>query len=371
MNMSTVDLTGTPRQQLAERLPQMGVPAHHALRIFGGLHKRNLPLQAIPDLGHRIQGRLQAHTRQTVLTPAQVQTSSTTETPDGPAEGVEKMLFTLEDGAQIEGVLIPTKPGRFTVCVSSQVGCAMGCTFCATATLGLMRNLTSGEIVAQVHAARRRARELGGQLTNVVFMGMGEPLQAWPAVRDALQVMLDPAGLSLKARHITVSTVGVVPKMAYLTEAFQGRVQLALSLHAGTDETRQQIIPLAKRYPLATLKEALLNYPLRASRMMMLEYVVLPGVNDTDAEIEALGRWGADLKAVVNLIPFNPFPQSPFRAPTDEEVLSASRRMKEAGLLVTVRWPRGRGVDGACGQLALRHESEQGEPAQGASRSAM
>lgn len=354
-----LDLLGLPRPALAAALPQLGVPAHHALRIFGGLHKRGRPLHEIPDLGHRTVAALQAGTFIASARVIATAAAEDTESPEGAMAGVIKMLFELSDGARVEGVLIPMRPGRYTLCVSSQVGCAMGCAFCATATLGLTRGLKAGEIIAQLHGARAQARARGGELTHVVFMGMGEPLHNWPAVEAALAVMLDGAGLSLQSRHVTVSTVGLIPKVAQLAARFEGRVQLALSLHAGTDETRRRIIPPARRYPMADLKRALLDYPLPGSRALMLEYVVLPGVNDSPEELAALAEWTSGLRALVNLIPFNPFGEVGFRAPTEAEVLRVFQDLDARGVPTRVRWPRGRAVDGACGQLALREGAER------------
>ncbi len=335
-------LTGMPFEALGAALDTLGVGAVHAPAIFRALHRELRPIEAVPTLGWRNQARLEGLFEPPVRL---VRVA-----PDG---GTDKLVFALRDGAKVEAVLIPTRPGRVTVCVSSQVGCAMGCDFCATATMGLARNLEAAEILGQVHAAMARTREGGARVTHVVFMGMGEPLANYPATRDAVRVLIDPRGCALATRHVTVSTVGLVPAMRRFALDFGGRVQLALSLHAGTDATRRRIIPVAQTYDLAALRQACLEHPLPQSRCLMLEYVVLPGTNDTDAELDALAAWTRGLRCLVNLIPFNPFPGARNRSPTRAEVERVAERLHALRVPASVRWPRGRGVAGACGQLAL------------------
>jgi 23S rRNA (adenine2503-C2)-methyltransferase len=339
-----IDLIGAPFDQVASWLDARGVGARHANRVYRGVHRQLLPIDQIPGLG-----RHGAALAEDVL-PVDVRVERAVVDEDG----TEKLLLVLGDGARIECVLVPMPGDRVTLCVSSQVGCAMACAFCATGTLGLARNLTSGEIIAQVHHAMRQAASTGRTISRVVFMGMGEPLHNDAAVYDALRVLLDGRGLAFGTRNVTVSTVGLVPKIREFSAMFEGKVQLALSLHAGTDETRRRIIPAARRYDLASLKAALLDHPLPNNRWMMLEYVVLPGINDTDAEIDALIAWHQGLRAVVNLLHFNPFPGAPFVSPTYEQVTRVQRRLREVDIPATVRMPRGRSAAGACGQLALR-----------------
>ena len=336
-------LLGLTRPALAALLDGIGVGARHAGRVFGGLHRHRLPLDQIADLGRHAR-TIAAATRPTTLRVDAVHTSD---------DDTEKLVFALADGARVEGVLIPMKPGRVTLCVSSQVGCAMACTFCATGTLGLTRGLGADEIIAQVHAAQDRAAATGQALGHIVFMGMGEPLHHYPATRDAVRILRDEYGPCFKARHITVSTVGVVPKMRTFARDFGGRVQLALSLHAGTDATRRRIIPLAERYDMASLRQACLDHPLPGTRRLMIEYVVLPGVNDSVDEITALAQWTRGIDCIVNLIPFNPFPGATFRAPSADEVRAVAAALQHAKVPYSVRWPRGDTVAGACGQLAL------------------
>jgi 23S rRNA (adenine2503-C2)-methyltransferase len=340
------DLTSLPRPKLRSALHVADVPEHHTDRVFQALHRTRTPLHEVDGLG-RYAARL-AH---------QIGPRPTLGAVHDHEDGTKKLVIHLVDGARVESVLVPMRDDRFTLCVSSQVGCAMACSFCATGTLGLTRNLTADEIVSQFHLARQLTGGDARALTRVVFMGMGEPLAAYDAVLDAIDILRDPHGPGLGAKHITVSTVGLVPKIAQLAVDTGGRIQLALSLHAGTDETRRQIVPAARRWPLEALKSALHAWPLPGSRALMIEVVVLPGVNDDHANLDGIASFMSGLRGVVNLIPFNPFPSAPFRSPTDAEVRTMQQGLTDRGVFSRVRWPRGRGVSGACGQLMLAEQS--------------
>jgi len=344
MGQESPDLLGLPYRTLEKTLDDLGIGRVQASRVYATLHRKNAPLTSERELGRH------ARTLEEQCWIASTVADRVVEAEDG----TRKLLFRLHDGAAIEAVLIPMAPGRATLCVSSQVGCAMGCRFCATGTMGLGRNLRAGEIVAQVHAARKIAAETGRKLTRLVFMGMGEPLHNTQNVVDAIDVLMDKHGLSLGSRQIMVSTVGLTPGIASFADAFDGKVQLALSLHAGTDATRQQIVPTASKYPLAVLKQALADFPMPGSRYLMLEYVVLPGVNDTEDELDGVAAFADGLDAVVNLIPFNPFPGADYRSPTPDELKRMQAGLRSRGLLAKIRWPRGRSEAAACGQLALR-----------------
>ncbi len=271
-------------------------------------------------------------------------------------DGTERLVFALGDGARVEGVLIPEGP-RTTFCVSSQVGCAMGCAFCATATLGLQRGLQASEIVRQVQIASERCAEpTSGHapLRNVVFMGMGEPLHHYEATRDALAILTDPGGLALAYDRITVSTVGLVPRMDELGRDFGGRIQLALSLNAGRDATRRALMPITARYDMAALRDAVARHPLPRNRGVLVEYVLLAGVTDRPDELQGLVEWATGLPVVINLIAWNGWEGAPFATPTPADVDAVVARLRRAGLRVSVRLPRGRPEAAACGQLALR-----------------
>ncbi len=264
-------------------------------------------------------------------------------------DGTVKHLWRLWDGELIESVLIPVR-SRLTLCISSQAGCPLGCTFCATGWSGFRRQLRTGEIVAQFRASRRWARRKGmGQISNIVYMGMGEPLANPRAVLPSLTIL--NGGYGVGARRITVSTVGVVPGIRSLAERPE-QFGLALSLHAPDSGLRRELIPLEKRYPLAEVKAALERFRRVRGRRITLEYTMIRGVNDDLALIPALAVLARDTRAFVNLIPFNPIPYQPeWRPSTPGRVQAFRRKLEEKGVAVKVREPRGRDIDAACGQL--------------------
>jgi 23S rRNA (adenine2503-C2)-methyltransferase len=257
-----------------------------------------------------------------------------------------KWVFRLADGATIETVLMAYED-RVTVCVSSQAGCAMGCTFCATGQAGFTRHLRVGEVVEQVMYAVRAAAPR--RLSNVVFMGMGEPLANYAVTVAAVRSLHEHLGLS--ARHLTVSTVGVAPAIERLAE--EGLpLTLAVSLHAANDETRSELVPLNRRYPLERLRRACERWVEATSRRLSFEWALIEGVNDTDRAIEELASYATSLRAHVNLIPLNPTPGYLVRGSTPERVREFRDGLVELGVNVTVRNTRGRSIDAACGQLA-------------------
>ncbi len=265
-------------------------------------------------------------------------------------DGTTKWAMEFSDGQKAEAVLIPSRI-RGTVCVSSQSGCTRACAFCATATMGFRRNLTAGEIVLQFLVAREAAAKSGLDATNVVFMGMGEPLDNLDAVLRAVRSLTDVfPGLS--PRRVTVSTSGVAPRMSrFLRES---RASLALSLNATTDETRTRLMPHNQTWPLASIMAVLREATAERPRRFFVEYVQLPEINDSAGDAQRIAELLKGLDCHVNVIPHNPFPGSPFRAPDREETLRFHGQIKERGLTGIIRWPRGRDVAGACGQLALR-----------------
>lgn len=257
-----------------------------------------------------------------------------------------KWVFRLLDGSTIETVLMSYED-RVTVCVSSQAGCAMGCTFCATGQAGFTRQLTAGEVLEQVMFAARAAAPR--RLSNVVFMGMGEPLANYRVTVEAVRRLHEYRGLS--ARHLTVSTVGVAPAIERLAK--EGLpLTLAVSLHAANNETRNELVPLNRRYPLERLHEACEFWIETTSRRLSFEWALIDGVNDTDQALEELARYAAALRAHVNLIPLNPTPGYLVRGSTPERVRQFRDGLEAEGINVTVRNTRGRSIDAACGQLA-------------------
>ncbi|HNW58048.1 MAG TPA: 23S rRNA (adenine(2503)-C(2))-methyltransferase RlmN [bacterium] len=262
------------------------------------------------------------------------------------ASGSVKYLFRLEDKALVEAVYIP-EAGRRTLCISSQVGCALGCTFCATGALGFQRSLTAGEIVDQVLQA---ARDSGALPTNIVFMGMGEPLVNYEAVMAAAAVINAADGIAIGHRHIVISTVGITP--AILRYADEGQpYRLAISLHSAIDEKRRQIVPIAARYPLPELINAVKYYARKARRRPTFEYVLLAGFNDGEEDAAALRQLATELPCKVNLIPFNPAIPG-FNRPDDARVARFAAWLAPLHAPVSVRWSKGTDIDAACGQLA-------------------
>jgi 23S rRNA (adenine2503-C2)-methyltransferase len=265
-----------------------------------------------------------------------------------------KWLFRAPDGAAIESVLMGY-PRRATLCISSQAGCALGCTFCATGQFGFERHLDAGEIVAQVAFARAFLRQVGmpgtpDHLTNVVFMGMGEPLANYDRVREAIRRLVEVMGLS--ARSLTVSTVGMVPGIRRLAEE-PWPVSLAVSLHAADDELRSSLVPINRRHPLAELEAAAAAYFEKKRRRLSIEWTMMDGVNDTEDQAAKLAEIARRLRAHVNLIALNPTPLTKERASSEAVIGQFSRELTRRGVNVTVRDTRGRNIDAACGQLRL------------------
>jgi 23S rRNA (adenine2503-C2)-methyltransferase len=276
-------------------------------------------------------------------------------------DGARKWLIRLAPGVEVETVYIPDVGRAGALCVSSQVGCTLNCTFCHTGTQPLVRNLTAAEIVAQVQVAKDDLEEWPSdredrRLSNVVFMGMGEPLYNLDNVAKAIEVISDGEGIAISRRRITVSTSGVVPELTRLGESTQA--MLAISLHATNDALRNQLVPLNKKYPIATLMDAIRAYPgLSNARRVTFEYVMLKGVNDSPAEARALVELMKGVPAKINLIPFNPWPGSPYACSDWKTIEVFAAILNRAGYSSPIRTPRGRDILAACGQL--KSESEK------------
>ncbi|HEX2224190.1 MAG TPA: 23S rRNA (adenine(2503)-C(2))-methyltransferase RlmN, partial [Thermoanaerobaculia bacterium] len=280
------------------------------------------------------------------------------------SDGSTKLVLELVDGHRIEAVHMPRKEGdpRVTFCVSSQVGCAMGCTFCATGAMGIVRNLTAGEIVGQVLALMRDLGPVSGEHVYLVFMGMGEPLHNLDHVHRAITVLCRREGVTLSAGRITVSTSGLVSGIEKLAR-MEPRPQLALSLNATTDAVRSSTMPVNRAWNLGRLRQALDTWELKNNERFVFEYVLLAGVNDTDEDADRLAAWLGDLRRRhnVNLIPMNEHAHSGFREPAEERLQAFARRLHQNGCFITVRRSRGRDVQGACGQLVRRREEAPAE----------
>ncbi len=265
------------------------------------------------------------------------------------SDGSVKFIFELPDGKEIESVFIPDR-GRRTVCVSTQVGCPIGCKFCATGLLlGYKRNLEEWEIAEQV---LRVGLALNTRITNVVYMGMGEPFLNFDAAIRSAYILNDDHALNIGARKVTISTVGIVPGIYKLAEQ-KKQFKLAISLHSAIQSKREEIIPVARRFPLKELRKAVFAYYHAKKRFITFEYVLLSGFNDSDEDIDAIDRFLKGLPSKINLIPFNPFPGSEFRAPTESEIYRFYTKLMQLPYTVTLRKSKGQDVAAACGQLAL------------------
>jgi len=322
-----------------------GEPRYRVDQVWQGLHLHGTDPTTWTNLPKAMRTRIGE-----VLPPA---LELTTESVADDGQTV-KWLWRLADGRQVEAVLMHYTE-RSTVCVSSQVGCAMACSFCATGQAGFDRHLTTGEIVEQVIRARTRSAEGGRRLSNVVFMGMGEPFANYDRTWDAVHRIHDDLGIS--ARHITLSTVGVVPGIRRLTDA-DLPVNLAVSLHLANDAERDQLVPINRRYPLAALAEACAAYVEATRRRLSFEWALIDGVNDTDRHAAELAAYALPLKAHVNLIPLNPTPGYAVRGTPPDRVRQFADRLAGLSVNATVRRTRGTDIDAACGQLRATHAAQ-------------
>ena len=273
-------------------------------------------------------------------------------------DGTRKFLFELEDKHTIESVLIPDED-RMTLCISSQVGCPLACCFCLTGTQGFTRNLKAYEIADQVlEVSRILQQEHVSAITNIVLMGMGEPLANFAEVIKALQLLISDNGLNFSTRRVTLSTAGLVPEIIALGKS-GSKVNLAVSLNATTDEVRDRIMPVNKRYPLKELLAACRHFPLEPRRRITFEYVMLKGVNDTEDDALRLTRLLRGIKCKVNLIPFNPYPGSEFKRPDDSAVRRFQAILQDHHYTAPIRESRGRDISAACGQLKEREKTRE------------
>jgi 23S rRNA (adenine2503-C2)-methyltransferase len=270
-----------------------------------------------------------------------------------------KYLWSAPDGQKFESVLIPQKKNS-TLCVSSQVGCLMGCRFCRTGDIGFVRDLTQGEILGQIFMVKKSitAKE---KVTNVVFMGMGEPLLNLKEVMKSLAILTSPNYLAIAGGRISISTSGYVPGIVALGQSSLD-FKLTISLGAPNDELRDELMPINRKYPLAELKKALTEMPLKSGRRITIAYILLKGVNDGPSEAKALSRYLTGLKTKINLIPFNPWPNSPFERPEENVIIKFSQTLRDKGHNVIVRTSRGEEIAGACGQLAGALKEENPAP---------
>ena len=345
--MGRYDLDRSQLGAVVEELAP-GAPAYRATQLWEGLHRRLLDPEEVTELPRPLRAALGDHP----ALAAALELDRETEADDGQTR---KWLWRLADGRQIETVLM-CYPERATVCISTQAGCAMGCGFCATGQAGFERNLRVGEIVEQVARAARAAADIGRHVSRVVFMGMGEPLANYEATWSAVRRLHDDLGLS--ARHLTISTVGIVPGIRRLaTEVLP--VNLAVSLHGANDGLRDELVPINRRYPLAELTEACHFYVGEKHRRLSFEWCLIDGVNDRATDAGQLAVLALPLRAHVNLIPLNPTPGYRVVGSPPAAVRRFRDRLRDLGINVTIRQTRGRAIDAACGQLAAHAATDQ------------
>ena len=346
------NLIGLSRQELADEMAKIGEKPFRTKQLWHWIYNRGVTgFDSMTTLSKVLREKLSDYYIVRHPEVSRVQTST---------DGTRKWLMRFQDGNEAETVYIPEED-RGSVCVSSQVGCTLTCKFCHTGTQLLVRNLTAGEIVGQIMAARDSYGEWptpddGGRLiSNIVMMGMGEPLFNYDNVATALKIIMDGEGIAVSKRRITLSTSGVVPMIRRCGEELG--VNLAVSLHAVTDEIRNQIMPINRKYPLAELMRALREYPTNNARRITFEYIMLKGVNDSLADARALVRLIGDIPAKFNLIPFNKWPGAPFECSNMSDIKRFSDALFDAGFSAPIRQPRGKDILAACGQL--RSDSER------------
>ena len=356
-----IELLGKSREQLRDFCQSLGEPAYRGGQIYHALYaERKSDVRQMTNLPAALRRRIAAEARITLPSVKQKYTSQ---------DGSIRYLFVLPDGsgesgkqraASVEAVYMPSE-GRQTVCISTQAGCAVDCQFCLTAQLGLIRNLTAGEMVGQVLVAMEDASPKAGAgtdvlRTNIVLMGQGEPLLNFDAVMEALRILLDTEGVGVSPKHITLSTSGIIPGIERLAKE-KIRPKLAISLNASNDEQRDALMPINRKYPLRALLGACATYPLRPWEHLTFEYVLLGGVNDSADDARRVVRLLSNLKsAKVNLIPWNPG-ELPYRESSPEAIEVFRQILNDRGIPAFVRYSRGRDVMAACGQLALKDVS--------------
>ncbi len=346
------DLRGLSRAHLTELVVQLGEKPFRARQIFAWLHARGArSFDEMTDLGLALRARLSTAARLSAMAVDEVQIS---------IDGTRKFRFRTEEGHCVEAVFMPEVERR-TLCVSTQIGCPMGCAFCRTARLGLTRSLTAGEILAQIYEVNRAVAHLDAAgkrpLTNLVFMGMGEPFLNFDNLTAALALLQDDAGLNFSRRHITVSTSGIVPMIDRFGAVTENK--LAVSLNASCDAQRDRLMPVNRRYPIAELIAACRRFPLRQGRRITFEYVLLDGINDALDDARRVAALLRGIEAKVNLIPYNESPDLPFRSTPIERAEAFRDFLLQAGLVAVIRKNRGRDILAACGQLAAKGLAER------------
>jgi 23S rRNA (adenine2503-C2)-methyltransferase len=345
------DLAELERAALEDALALRGHQRFHARQVFAWIHRRGVTDAAgMTDLSRELRDTLARDF--TISTPSVARREKS-------VDGTEKFLLALADGKHIESVFIPDTPAM-TFCISTQVGCAMACSFCLTGKMGLARNLSAGEIVGQVRVLAG-ALEMRDKPFNIVLMGMGEPLHNYDETMKALRILADDHGLAVHPRRVTLSTVGLLPQLEQLAREPM-MPNLAISLHAPTDAQRGELVPINRKYGVADIVAACKRFPLRKRSRITFEYVLLANVNDSPEDARRLAKLLAGVKSKVNVIPLNAAPAIPFERPSDAAIDRFAKILADRGVHVSVRKSRGRDIRAACGQLIV--EGPRKSPAQ-------
>jgi 23S rRNA (adenine2503-C2)-methyltransferase len=340
---STRNLVGLDRQEMERLMATLGKAPYHGRQLYRALYRRReKDIGVLTDLDGKLREALAENYE---IRWPEVQREFLSR------DGALRYLLLLEDQTAIETVYMPEEE-RITLCLSSQAGCAVDCRFCFTALLGLQRNLAAGEIVGQVLAVTRAQEIARASRLNLVFMGMGEPLLNLAPVMKAVRILSDPHGFGIPLRRIAISTSGIVPRMEELAREPE-RPKLAISLNASSEEQRSELMPINRKYPLRELMRACRAYPLRPREVLTFEYVLLSGINDSDADAGRVGDLLRGMRAMVNLIPYNPGRGLPYRPSPMDRVLSFQQRIRERNIPAYIRISRGQDVGAACGQLRL------------------
>ena len=343
MNQDKIDLKGVPLQQLEQLLLEFGKQKYRAKQVFRWIYQRDVTdFDQMTDLAKVFRAQLSERSFVSAWQPEVVEESR---------DGTKKYLFRLDDGESVEAVRIPMDEGRDTLCISTQVGCAMQCQFCLTGTFGLTRNLTVAEIVNQVCAAQSDA-----PVSNIVLMGMGEPLHNLDNVVTALEILYNDDGFGFGSRRVTLSTCGLVPEICELAERI--KVQLAVSLNASTDDVRDQLMPINKKYPLAALMAACRDYTQKTKQKITFEYILISGVNDSIADAKRLVKLLHGLRCKVNIIPFNEHAGSEFKCPSEETIREFQTWLMDRQIITMRRASKGQDISAACGQLKGKLDKE-------------
>lgn len=344
------ELLGLTQDEMREFMVAMGEKPYRARQLYDAICRRRITsYDKMTDLPKTLRRIL---AERSVVTQTQIQNVFLS------SDGTRRFLLSLADGLEVESVFMPEER-RDTICISSQVGCPLACSFCMTGVIGLKRNMSASEIISQVVLVLNQVYGEGvvaPHRTNIVMMGMGEPLLNYDQVIKSVRLLADQQGLAIAPRYVTLSTAGIVPRIYDLARE-EVRPRLAISLTAPNDELRNRLFPINRKYPLAGLIEVCRRYPLVERERLTFEYVMLDGVNDSNQQARELVRLLAGIRAKVNLIPHNPAPELPYASSPMDRILGFQKILTEGGLPSFIRRPRGQDISAACGQLAARHQA--------------